>query len=103
MNNVLLHTLRELLQAQIVGLLNYNSRQNTKYQLQILFQSQQNNDRVYNARDSYLREANDSMGISCLQARQKTLPWAGSEGSSVPHAGQKFTSVSKAAKEGILA
>ena len=42
------------------------------------------------------------MGISCLQARQKTLPWAGSEGSSVPHAGQKFTSVSKAAKEGML-
>ena len=42
------------------------------------------------------------MGISCLQARQKTFPWAGSEGSSVPHAGQKFTSVSKAAREGIL-
>ena len=53
-------------------------------------------------RVSYLSEANDSMGISCLQARQKTFPWAGSEGSSVPHAGQKFTSVSKAAMEGIL-
>ena len=50
----------------------------------------------------HLIDENDSMGISCLQARQKTFPWAGSEGSSVPHAGQKFTSVSKAASEGIL-